>query len=101
MNAADIFCLPSKNEGTPNVIIESLLCGTPVIASNVGGIPDVIKHGENGYLFEPMNVKKLTNLLIKSLNQNWDRNSIRKSAERFYSSEVIKKYHVLYKKLIM
>ena len=99
MNVADVFCLPSKNEGTPNVVIESLLCGTPVIASNVGGIPALIKHGENGYLFEPLNIIDLTNLLIESLNRNWDRQKIRKSAERFYSSTVIKKYHTLYKML--
>ena len=99
MNAANVLCLPSKNEGMPNVIIESLLCGTPVVASNVGGIPTIVKHGENGYLFEPLETSELTNLLIESLTRNWDRQRIRKSVERFYSSIVIKKYHALYKRL--
>ena len=96
MNAADIFCLPSKNEGTPNVIIESLLCGIPVVASNVGGIPEVIKHGTNGYLFEPFNIRNLKDLLLKSFYRNWNRQMLRKSVERFFSSEVIKKYNYLY-----
>ena len=100
MNAADVFCLPSKNEGTPNVIIESLLCGTPVVASNVGGIPDVIKQGENGYLFNPLMVEELKNQLLESLNRNWDRQKIRNSVERFYNSEVIKEYHELYKRSV-
>jgi len=42
MNAADVFCLPSLNEGCPNVLLESLACGTKVVASRVGGVPDII-----------------------------------------------------------
>ena len=99
MNAADVFCLPSKNEGTPNVIIESLLCGTPVVASNVGGIPAIVKHGENGYLFEPRIIHDLKNQLLESLNRNWDRQKLRKSVEKFFTSESIKKYHFLYEVL--
>ena len=99
MNAADVFCLPSKNEGTPNVIIESLLCGIAVVASNVGGIPEVITHGKNGYLFEPTNIQNLRNLLMKSLKKNWDRQKLRESVKRFFISEVIKKYHYLYQEL--
>jgi teichuronic acid biosynthesis glycosyltransferase TuaC len=43
MNAADLFCLPSIREGRPNVILEALACGTPVVASNVGSIPEMIQ----------------------------------------------------------
>ena len=99
MNAANVLCLPSKNEGMPNVIIESLLCGTPVVASNVGGIPTIVKQGENGYLFEPTIINNLKNLLLVSLKRNWDRENLRRSVRRFYSSEVIIGYHELYKRL--
>src|SRR5262249_54389486 len=41
-NAADISCLPSSREGWPNVLLESLACGTPVVATRIGGVPEVI-----------------------------------------------------------
>jgi len=49
-NAADVFIAPSVVEAFGYVIMESLYCGTPVVAFDVGGIPDMIKHKENGYI---------------------------------------------------
>lgn len=49
-NAADVFIVPSLADNQPTTIQESLCCGTPVVGFNVGGIPDMIKHKENGYL---------------------------------------------------
>jgi glycosyltransferase involved in cell wall biosynthesis len=63
MNAADFFVLPSWNEGLPNVIMEACACKVPVLASNVGGIPEIITDGETGYLFEPRNIGELTSKL--------------------------------------
>jgi teichuronic acid biosynthesis glycosyltransferase TuaC len=50
MNAADILVLPSESEGTPSVILEALACGTPVIASRVGGCPEAVRNGITGFL---------------------------------------------------
>ena len=52
-NAADITLLPSRQENLPNVVMESMACGTPVVAFNVGGNADMIEHNHNGYLAEP------------------------------------------------
>lgn len=49
----DAFVLPSVNEGTPVSVIESLASGTPVVANRVGGVPDVVRDGTDGFLVEP------------------------------------------------
>lgn len=49
-SACDIFVAPSLEDNLPNTVIESLACGTPIVAFNVGGMSDMIKHKENGYL---------------------------------------------------
>ena len=53
INAMDIFLLPSLHEGIPMVLLESLALGRPVIASRVGGIPEIISHDKEGLLVEP------------------------------------------------
>ena len=52
--------LPAYSEGTPNVVKEAMACARPVIATNVGGIPELIEHGVNGLLFEPGDYKTLS-----------------------------------------
>ena len=52
MKAADIFILPSRSEGTPNSLLEAMASGLPVIASQVGGIPELIQENIEGLLFK-------------------------------------------------
>lgn len=62
-NMADIFCAPSIDEPFGLVILESLLSGTPVIASNTGGIPYIIRNGFNGVLIPSRNPEALANAI--------------------------------------
>lgn len=55
-SAADLTALPSKQDNLPNIILESMSCGTPVVGFDVGGIPDVICHQENGFLARSGNI---------------------------------------------
>ena len=66
-SAADAFILPSLEDNLPNTMLESLACGTPVIAFPHGGIPDLIEHNENGLIAEG-SVKGLFNSINRILN---------------------------------
>lgn len=57
--SSDIFILPSYSEGLPNVILQALAAGLPIVATHVGGIPDVLMDGKNGLLIAPRNVKQI------------------------------------------
>jgi teichuronic acid biosynthesis glycosyltransferase TuaC len=98
-NSADLFCLPSKSEGLPNVIVESFFCGTPVVASAVGGIPKIIRPGINGFLVKPNSVQDLEEKIIISLSHSWDRAIIRESISYLFPEKVIDKYHQIYNNL--
>jgi glycosyltransferase involved in cell wall biosynthesis len=99
---ADVFLLPSKAENFPNTIVEALLCGTPVIASQVGGIPEQVNE-RNGLLAEPGNVEDWKNKIVQFLNnrKNYDRSEIKSAAESsFNNSEIAQENIDLYNHLI-
>lgn len=60
LNAADLLVLPSISEGFPTIIPEAMMCGVPVIASDVGGIREIIIHGKTGFLTKPGDKSDLT-----------------------------------------
>jgi len=69
LNETDFLVVPSLwYENSPVTIMEALATGTPVVAANLGGIPELIQHGVNGLLFEAGNVKDLTNQLQRLLD---------------------------------
>ena len=59
MNSFDLFALPSLSEGLSSAILEAMAAGLPIVATKVGGIPELVKHGENGLLVAPANPELL------------------------------------------
>lgn len=102
--AADAFITPSLEDNLPNTVMESLACATPVIAFTTGGIPDMVKHLENGYLAKYESASDLADG-IEWLFLHEDREAIMKEARRsilthFAPTVIAEKHKVLYQNLI-
>ncbi|PIQ86839.1 MAG: glycosyl transferase [Candidatus Omnitrophica bacterium CG11_big_fil_rev_8_21_14_0_20_45_26] len=69
-SAADIFALPTLADNLPNAVLESMACGTPVVAFDSGGIAEVVKHGETGYVVPVMDVTALAKGILTLASQN-------------------------------
>jgi glycosyltransferase involved in cell wall biosynthesis len=74
--AADAFCLASKREGCPNVLLEALACGTPVVTMDVGAAAAAVVDGENGVLVNPARVSSLAEIVRSTLGRTWEREKI-------------------------
>lgn len=68
MAAGDVFVLPSLSEGLPTVICEAMNCGRPVVATAVDGTPEIVRHGETGFLVEPTRPGDLADALARVLD---------------------------------
>lgn len=78
--AGDLLALPSHTEGTPNVVLEALASARPVVASAIGGIPDVVEHGRTGLLIPPRDVPALSAALLDALTRPWDERALAAAA---------------------
>ena len=104
--AADIVCMPSKSEGMPNVLLEAMATGCPVVATNVGGVPEAISSGENGLLVEPKDAAALASALASLIDdapmaQRLARAARRTVEQRFLARDVVGRYAALYERLLV
>ncbi len=104
MSTFDLFVLPSLNEGMGRVLVEAMVLGKPIVASNVGGIPDLVFNGENGYLFPVGNVETLVARINELLDDPMKREEMgnrgRSYATGYGSEEMVKKIDLLYRQLL-
>jgi len=96
----DLFCLPSLNEGMGKVLVEAMALGKPIVASDVGGIPDLVRSGENGLLVPPGVVTAWVSAILRLVSDPEERRRMgeagRGIAPRYSCAEMIKRIDELY-----
>jgi glycosyltransferase involved in cell wall biosynthesis len=104
MAACDIFCLPSRNEGMGKVLVEAMAMGKPIIASSIGGIPDIVRSGENGILVPVGDAAAWAEAIARLCRDPEERRRMGDAgmlmAPRYSSEEMIKRIDQLYGKLL-
>jgi glycosyltransferase involved in cell wall biosynthesis len=102
---ADVTVIPSLEDNLPNIVLESLACGTPVVGFNVGGIPDMVEHKSNGYLAsvgDDTELAKGINWVMEQLKIGTNiRLKCRETALRMYNLPLqAKSYRELYARIL-
>jgi glycosyltransferase involved in cell wall biosynthesis len=103
--AADLYVHPARAENLPLAVIEAMACRTPVVASDVGGIPEIVVNGESGLLFEPGNAPALAQAVVEMLGDEarlaqFAEVSARRVAEHFTLDRQVEAYLDWYAELL-
>jgi glycosyltransferase involved in cell wall biosynthesis len=104
-SAADVFVAPSVQDNLPNTVLEAISCGTPCVAFNIGGMPDMIEHQKNGYLAEPYKIEDLVRGVVWTL-ENQERyqklsHRAREKAEQEFALEIqARRYESLFSEIL-
>tara|TARA_B100001079_G_scaffold65777_2_gene55988 strand:+ start:3873 stop:4982 length:1110 start_codon:yes stop_codon:yes gene_type:complete len=70
IKSADYVIMPSRQEGMPNVVMESMALGKPVLAANVNGVPELMEHNKTGYIFDPLKVNSIEDAIRFALDNH-------------------------------
>ena len=96
--ASDVLTLPSWSEGYPNVVVEALACGRPVVATDVGGTREIVR-ADNGILIPPRDVDALSRGLAEALQRRWDHAAIAAAMRRSWDDVAVETLAVCHRVL--
>jgi len=103
-NATDCFVMPSLEDNLPNTMLEALMCGTPIIAFNTGGMGQVIINKHNGLLIDEPSIANFKNgiLFMKERYSIFDKTIIAEDAKKTFNTSIIVEQHISsYKKSVL
>jgi len=100
MVTSDVFVLPSLSEGFPNVVLDAIASGLPIVATKVGGLPEIIEDSKNGFLVKPKNPEQIAEKILLLIKDDELRKRISKAnkgeAERYSWERVVQRLEEVY-----
>ena len=105
LNAADIFLIPSQSESFGLAALEAMACGLPVVSSNIGGLPELVRHNETGFIAGIGDIDRMSKYVTDLLtNQKkyelFSANARNRAANIFNKSKIVHLYEEHYKKIL-
>ena len=105
LNSADLFLIPSQSESFGLAALEAMACGIPVISSSVGGLPELIRHNETGFIAEIGDIDRMAKYSIDLLTNSkkyklFSENARKRTVENFDKSIILPQYINHYKKVL-
>jgi glycosyltransferase involved in cell wall biosynthesis len=99
ISASDVLCLPSRREGCPNVVLEALASGRPVVAAAVGGVPELL-HDGNGIMAPSDDPSALARAIVSALRREWDPAALRATVSSLSWDDMGQKLHTVISRAI-
>ncbi|MFA8438024.1 N-acetyl-alpha-D-glucosaminyl L-malate synthase BshA [Pueribacillus sp. YX66] len=105
LSISDLLILPSEKESFGLVLLEAMACEVPVVATNIGGIPEVVIHNETGFLCEVGNIDNMANYSIKilqdeKLHAQFVQHGLKRARTHFHSEKIVNDYETIYKQIL-
>jgi len=105
LSASDLFLIPSQSESFGLSALEAMACDLPVVSSSVGGLPELIVHGETGYIAEIGDVERMAKYAIELLTNEqryklFSQAGRKRAAEVFNIEKIVDQYEAYYEKVL-
>lgn len=105
LDSSDIFLIPSQSESFGLAALEAMACGLPVVSSSVGGLPELVKHNETGFIAEIGDVDRMAKYVIELLTNEkkyalFSQNARNRAVNKFDKSKIVPQYEEYYKKIL-
>src|SRR5699024_8966655 len=105
LSISDVKLLMSEKESFGLVLLEAMACAVPTIGTDIGGIPEVINHGETGYIVDVGDIEAASSYIINLLSddalyESFSKHALERANTVFHSSEIVQQYIHLYERLL-